>query len=132
MKPEELRLFPRYPVSLPVEMHSMEMSFNAKKLPDLRFKSSTCDVSLGGVLVDLTQKTKGLDPLWHPLWFRERFFWLHVMGIPTIPEGIFAKVKAVRFVGEDMTHPKAVGLEFQDLVRPVMFQLKKFLDTIGK
>ena len=131
-KPEELRLHPRYSIILPIELQSLETVKKNPGSPPIRFQSTTIDASLGGVLVDLVNKTQGMDPNWKPSWFRERFFWLHIKGISTIPEGIFAKAKAVRLLGEDETHPEAVGLEFQDLVTSVMARLKMFLDSLTK
>ena len=129
MKPEELRLHPRYDVSLPIDLQTVDNVDVNPDLPPLRFQSITRDLSLGGVLVDLVQNTTGLDPQWRTSWFRDRYFWLHIQGIGTIPEGLFAKARAVRFVGEDQTHPEAAGLEFQDLLESLMEKLKEFLDA---
>jgi len=115
---------------LPVELQSVDGGGNNQNFPPLRFQSVTCDISLGGVLVDLSQKTQGLNPNWQNSWFRERHFWIHIKGISTIPEGIYAKAKAVRLVGEDQTHPESVGMEFQDLVTSIVSRLKEFLDGL--
>lgn len=132
LKPEELRVYPRYKAALSVELHSIDVpTETGRRHPSIRFDSVTKDVSLGGIQVDLTDKAKGLEPSWQNDWFLDRFFWIHVKGISTIPEGIFAKVKAVRLVGEDQTHPGAVGLEFQDLVGSIIARLKIFLEGLA-
>ena len=130
MKPEELRIHPRYKATLPVELQTVDSGITDDNLPALRFQSVTRDISLGGVLVDLSQEAKNLDPNFQPGWIRERFFWIHIKDVYTIPEGFFAKARAVRFVEEDQTHPEAVGLEFQDLVQQTIIHLKKFLDDL--
>lgn len=132
LKPEELRVYPRYKASLSVELHSIDAATDAgKRLPNIRFNSVTKDISLGGIQVDLTDKAKGLEPSWQNDWFHDRYFWIHVKGISTIPEGIFAKARAVRLVGEDQTHPEAVGMEFQDLVGSIIARLKIFLEGLA-
>ncbi|HOE62375.1 MAG TPA: PilZ domain-containing protein [Candidatus Sumerlaeota bacterium] len=132
LKPEELRVYPRYKAALSVELQSISAPEDAaKRLPSIRFNSVTKDISLGGILVDLADKAKGLEPAWQPDWFQDRFFWVHVKGIATIPEGIFAKARCVCFVGEDQTHPKAVGMEFQDLVGSIIARLKIFLEGLA-
>ena len=130
MKPEELRLHPRYNATLSVELQTVESGITDDNLSPLRFQSVTRDISLGGVLVDLSREAKNLDPNFQPSWFKERFFWIHIKDIYTIPEGFFAKARAVRFVGDDQTHPEAIGLEFQDLVQHTITRLKKFLDDL--
>jgi len=131
MKPEESRLHTRYQVSLPIDLHAVDSVDDNPKHPPLRFQSLTRDLSLGGALVDLVANTTGLDPQWQTTWFRDRYFWIHIKGISTIPEGLFAKTQAVRLVGEDQTHPEAVGLEFQDLLDSINRNLKEFLDTLS-
>lgn len=130
MKPEELRLHQRYKVTLSVELQTVDSISTDDNLPPLRFQSVTRDISIGGILLDLSQEAKNLDPNFQPSWFKERFFWIHIKDIHTIPEGFFAKARAVRFIGEDQTHPEAVGLEFQDLVQHTITRLKKFLDDL--
>jgi hypothetical protein len=130
MTPKEMRLHKRVKVSLPVELHSSELIQDNQPLPTLRFKSVTRDLSLGGVLIDLAQNTQGLDPGWEPSWFRDRYFWLHIKNISTIPDGLFARTRVIRFLGEDQTRPEGVGMEFHDLVQSVRDRLKKFLDGL--
>ena len=129
-KPEELRLFTRYRVTLPLELRSAETTSDKEKRPPVHFYSSTIDVSLGGVLVNMTNKLKGLPENWDYSLIKDRYFWLHIKGIPTIPEGVFAKARAVRHEGDNENRPEAVGMEFQDLVRSTMKSLKEFLDSL--
>lgn len=130
-KAEELRVYPRYKVFLPVHLQSVEKLETPENHHTLNFKTVTQDVSLGGMLVDLREKTQRLPEDWQPAWFRDRHFWVHLKGISTMPEGIFAKTRAVRLVGDDQTHPEAVGLEFQDLVKSIEQRLKEFLDSLS-
>ncbi len=132
MRPEDLRAYPRHKVILPTELQSVDVADEVQNPPSLRFESITRDISLGGLLVELREKARGLDPNWQPTWFRDRFFWVHIRGISTIPDGIFTKAKAVRLVGEDQTHPEAVGLAFQDLPNSVTSHLKAFLESIKR
>jgi len=130
MKPEELRLNPRYKVNLPVELQTVDSGRTDDNLPPLRFQSVTRDIIVGGVLVDISQEATNLNPNFHHNWLRDRSFWIHIKGILTISEGFFAKARAVRFVGDDQTHPDAVGLAFQDIVQHTVERLKKFLDDL--
>ena len=74
MRPEELRVYPRKALVLPVKLQSADTSDTKGNRPSLRFESVTRDISLGGLLVELREKAQGLDPNWQPIWFRDRFF----------------------------------------------------------
>ena len=130
-KAEELRVYPRYKVFLPVHLQSVENPGEDQDNHKLNFQSVTNDVSLGGMLVDLSKKVKGLPEEWNPDWFRDRHFWVHLKGISTIPEGIFARTRAVRLVGDDQEQFEGLGLEFQNLVKSIETKLKEFLDSLS-
>lgn len=130
MKIEGLRQHKRYQVKLPIELQSIDAVPGQPNPPLLRFKTKTRDISLGGLQIDLADNLEGLDANWASAWFRERYFWIHLMGIPTIPEGLFSKAKVVHLEEHDQTRPEGAGLEFQDLHRSILDKLKRFLETL--
>ena len=130
MKIEGLRQFKRYRIKLPIELQSIDAIPGHSQLPPLRFKTKTRDISLGGLQIDLVNHLEDLDPNWQTSWFRDRYFWIHLMGISTIPEGLFSKAKVVHLEEKDNTRPEGVGMEFQDLHRGILDKLKQFLNNL--
>ena len=130
MKAGDSRIQSRYKISLPVELISVNVTRKDSNPPPLRFKSVTRDIGLGGALIDLNKKVRGLDPEWDLPWFQGRSFWVHIKGISTIPEGLYTKAKAVHLMGENQSRPEAVGLAFEELFTSVKGHLKKFLDNL--
>lgn len=131
-KPVGSRIFPRYKIVLPVELQSAETIFDSHPTPPIRFRSCTHDISLGGILVELDKNVEGLEVGWRSEWFIERFFWLHIMGISHMPEGLFTKARVVRFVEKKNTNGPRIGLEFKDLIRSVSKDLKEFLESLSR
>ncbi|HPB30593.1 MAG TPA: PilZ domain-containing protein [Candidatus Sumerlaeota bacterium] len=132
MKPQDRRLHFRHKVSLPVLVQSEKFSGDQIGLPPLRFESVTRDISLGGILVDLSIRAQGLDSNWQPDWFQDRFFWVHIRGIALIPDGIFTKARAVHLFDGNQDRAPAFGLQFQELMGVLEDRLRLFLETLGK
>jgi len=132
MKQGGARAYPRYKLFLPLELQSIETISDNMTYPPLRFKTVTRNISLGGVLIELGKDMNGLKNDWKPEWFKERFFWLHIMGIPSMPDGMYTKAKVVRFVDKDENSNPLIAMEFKDLLKRVMNDLKDFLDSLSK
>lgn len=126
------RIHPRYKIVLPIELRSVETTIDSKALPLIRFRSCTHDISLGGVLVELEKDMEGLKEGWKSQWFKERYFWLRIMEIPRMPDGLFTKAKVVRFVEKNKQNGPRIGLEFKDLIRAVSKDLKEFLESLSR
>jgi c-di-GMP-binding flagellar brake protein YcgR len=131
-KPVGSRIYPRYKIVLAVELQSAETILDSHPTHPIRFRSCTHDISLGGILVELEKNMEGLETGWQPEWFRERYFWLQIMGIPHMPEGLFTKAKVVRFVQEKNPNGPRIGLEFTDLITTVSKNLKEFLESLSR
>jgi len=132
MKQEGFRAYPRYKIELPLKIQSAETSIKNPDRPPLRFESVTMDISLGGVRIDLKEKTKGIGGPIKSTWFQDRFFWIHILGIPTLPEGLYSKVRGVNFEKDKEGNIASLGMEFQDLLKNVIDSLKKYLDTLSR
>jgi len=132
MKQEGFRANPRYKIALPVEIQSAETQIVNPDTPPLRFESVTMDISLGGVRIDLKEKVKGLDGPGKSSWFQDRFFWIHIREIPTLPEGLYSKTKVASLESDKEGNTVSLGMEFQDLLIGVINGLKKYLDTLSR
>jgi len=132
MKHEGLRGYPRYKIVLTVEIMSAEMNRDNPDKPPLRFESVTQDISLGGVRIDLKDKAKGLNGPGKPSWFQDRYFWIHIRDIPTLREGLYSKAKVVNIESDQEGLPSSIGMEFQELMKSVIKNLKEYLDTLSR
>ncbi|MBN1900836.1 PilZ domain-containing protein [Candidatus Sumerlaeota bacterium] len=131
-KPFGSRVHPRYKINLPIELQSVENIPRSNAAPSIHFRSTTQDISLGGVLVELERDAEGLDDSWKSDWFTDRFFWLRIKGIPRLKDGFFTKARVVRFMEKKDRKGPCIGLEYKDLIVSVSQELKDYLESLSR